>query len=181
MRYRRVVVSGATYFFTLITHDRQTLFSTDANIALWRSAVAKVQRARPFIVEAEVVMPDHLHMIWHLPEDDGDYATRIRLIKTAFTKEFPKSNHGATTNDSRLSKGERAVWQRRYWEHMIRDEHDFHAHLDYIHLNPVKHGLVTQPGDWPHSTFLAWVARGTYEASWGSSELPPLPHRNGRE
>jgi len=181
MRYRRVVEAGASYFFTLVTHRRQRLFAEPAHVDLWHRAVAKVQRARPFVVEAEVILPDHLHMLWALPTDDGNYATRIRLIKTAFTKALGPGETAAPMSKSRLRKSERDVWQRRYWEHQIRDERDFQVHLDYIHFNPVKHGLVARPGHWPHSSFQAWVERGVYEAWWGSDELPPLPEWAGRE
>jgi len=126
MRYRRVFVPGASYFFTLITHERARLFSDAANVDRWRRAVEQVRRTRPFVVEAEVVMLDHLHTIWTLPQADADYATRIRLIKTAFTKDMAFGD-GVTASESRASKGERDVWQRRYWEHVIRDERDFQA------------------------------------------------------
>ena len=174
-------MSGASYFFTLITHQRARLFSGTKNVDRWHRAVRKIQGVRPFVVEAEVVMPDHLHIIWTLPEADADYATRIRLIKTAFTKDLVRWSGGATSNESRASKGERDVWQRRYWEHLIRDEADFQAHLDYIHLNPVKHGAVKRPGDWPHSTFQIWLERGVYDPSWGNDGMPPLPDWAGRE
>ena len=106
----------------------------------------------------------------------------MRLIKTAFTRSIlNRRRHIDERSDSRIAKGEQAVWQRRYWEHMIRDEGDFQAHLDYIHINPVKHGIVPAARDWPHSTFLAWVERGAYELWWGSEEMPPLPEWAGRE
>jgi putative transposase len=181
MRYRRTTVPGGSYFFTLITHQRARLFAEVINVDRWHDAVSKVQRKRPFTIEAEVIMPDHLHMIWTLPPDDTDFATRIRLIKTAFTKELPMCFDGATTSGSRASKGERNVWQRRYWEHAIRDEQDFQVHVDYIHLNPVKHGAVERPGQWPHSTFLAWVEGGAYDPSWGTDDMPLLPDWAGRE
>ena len=180
MRYRRASVPGASYFFTLITQQRQRLFMDQANLTRWHGAVSKVQRARPFAIEAEVIMPDHVHMIWTLPEYDADYTTRIRLIKTMFTKSLPPPQ-GTSANDSRVSKGERDVWQRRYWEHVIRDEKDFQAHVDYIHINPVKHGHVERPGDWPHSTFAQWVEQGSYDPWWGSDDMPPLPDWAGRE
>lgn len=181
MRYRRLVTPGASYFFTLITHQRAPLLSDPGNIARWRRAVAKVQEARPFVVEAEVILPDHLHVIWTMPEVDPDYATRIRLVKTSFTKGLSSGGACSTTSQSRARKGERDVWQRRYWEHMIRDERDFQAHLDYVHINPVKHGLVARPGDWPHSTFHDWLASGAYDPWWGSDEMPPIPDGAGRE
>jgi putative transposase len=181
MRYRRAIVPGATYFFTLITYQRTRPFSNPDNVARWHRAVAKVQSKRYFTIEAEVLLPDHIHMIWDLPEGDADYATRIRLAKSAFTKELPTASLNTPSNDSRATKGERTVWQRRYWEHVIRDENDFHAHVDYIHINPVKHGLVAQPGEWPHSTFRSWLERGAYDPWWGTDDMPPLPDWAGRE
>jgi putative transposase len=180
MRYRRVKVLGASYFFTLITYHRRPLFLDQSHVDRWHRAVSKVQRARPFVIEAEVVMPDHLHVIWTMPESDADYATRVRLIKSAFTKDLT-SPLNMSTNDSRAGRGEQDVWQRRYWEHVIRDEKDFQAHVDYIHINPVKHGLAARPGDWPHSTFLKWVEHGSYDLWWGRDDMPPLPDWAGRE
>jgi putative transposase len=181
MRYRRILEARATYFFTLVTHRREPLLADSANIARWQSAVAKVRRSRPFVVEAEVVLPDHLHLLWTLPDGDGDYAARIRLVKTAFTKSLGMSDDAPARSTSRARKGERAIWQRRYWEHLVRDERDFQAHLDYVHLNPVRHGLVARPGDWPHSTFGMWVERGAYEPWWGTDETPLLPEWVGSE
>ena len=126
-------------------------------------------------IEAEVILPDHLHVLWTMPEGDADYATRIRLVKTEFTKSLVSGRAGVSANKSRANKNERDVWQRRYWEHMIRDDHDFQVRLDYIHFNPVKHALVDRAADWPHSTFQAWVAKGTYDSWWGSNDMPPLP------
>lgn len=173
MRYRRAAIPGATYFFTLVVHERKRLFDLPDNVRRWRDAVAHCALRRPFIVEAEVILPDHIHVLWSLPEGDSDYATRIRLIKTRVTKELAGSE--APSSPSRRSKGERDIWQRRYWEHVIRDERDFQTHLDYIHYNPVKHGLATRPADWPHSTFSDWVEKGSYDPRWGSDEMPPLP------
>jgi putative transposase len=181
MRYRRVVLPGATYFFTLITYQRAPLFSDESNVQRWHRAVAKVQRARPFVVEAEVVLPDHLHMLWTMPDADADYATRMRLIKTVFTKDRTSQFSSRSANESRASKGEGTSWQRRYWEHVIRDERDFQAHLDYIHINPVQHGLVARARDWPYSTFASWLERGAYEPWWGTGDMPPLPAWAGRE
>lgn len=181
MRYRRVFVPGACYFFTLVTYERAPIFANAMAIDLYRRAVRNVQSARPFTLEAEVVLPDHIHLICTLPEGDADYSTRVRLIKTAFTRAMLYRSADAEPSPSRRAKGERAIWQRRYWEHTIRDERDFRAHLDYIHINPVKHGLVMAARDWPHSTFAAWVERGVYNPWWGSSEMPVLPEWAGRE
>jgi putative transposase len=176
MRYRRVFIPGATYFFTLVVHERAPIFTDPDVVDLYRRAVYKVRKAWPFALDAEVILPGHVHLLCSLPEGDADYPTRVRLIKEAFTRAFldwrepPGKRSG-----SRVGRGEQAVWQRRYWEHTIRDERDFQAHLDYIHINPVKHGLVAAAGDWPHSTFLTWVERGVYDLSWGSDEMPQPP------
>jgi putative transposase len=110
-------------------------------------------------------LPDHLHAIWTLPGGDADYMTRWRLIKTAFSRGLPP---GEPVSDSRKAKGERGFWQRRYWEHTLRDERDYAAHFDYIHFNPVKHGHVKDPADWPYSSFHRMVRLGFYPESWTS-------------
>jgi putative transposase len=168
-------------FFTVVTHHRLPLLATPGAVAIFHKAVEAVQRRRPFTVEALVVLSDHLHSIWTLPEDDADYSTRWRLIKEGFTRAYSVL-HGAPTADARRARrGEKAVWQGGFWEHLIGDDRDFSAHLDYIHLNPVKHGFASTPRDWQHSTFLEWVARGAYETHWGADEMPPLPKWVGHE
>ncbi len=179
MRYRRVFISGASYFFTFVTHRRAAFFSDPVEIERYRHAVKKVQGERPFTLEAEVILPDHIHTLWTLPEGDADYPTRVRLIKAAFTRATVRQE--ITRSESRSAKREQTVWQRRYWEHTIRDERDFQAHLDYIHINPVKHGLVAAAREWPHSTFHEWVERGVYDAWWGSGDMPTLPEGVGHE
>lgn len=174
--YRRVFKPGASYFFTLVTHQRAPHLAGIEAVARWHTAVGTVQRKRPFIVEGEVVLPDHLHLLWQPPEGDADYSSRLRLVKSAFTRATVAAGTAmAVISASRAAKGEQAIWQRRFWEHTIRDARDFQAHLDYIHINPVRHGLVAAAKDWPHSTFRDWVARGAYESSWGSSDMPPMP------
>lgn len=149
--YRRVIIPGGVFFFTVVTHERAPLFSSDERVELLRAAFRKVKAARPFHIDAMVVLPDHLHCIWRLPEGDGDYSGRWREIKKAASREI----------DARINgRGERPVWQRRFWEHAIRDEADWRRHVDYIHYNPVKHGLVARPGDWPRSSFGRAVACG---------------------
>ena len=175
MRYRRVLLPGATYFFTLVAHKRAKLFADAANVDRWRTAVAKVRSKRPFVIEAEVILPDHLHVLWTMPDGDADYATRIRLVKTEFTKSLTLGGLVASVNKSRVQKGEREIWQRRYFEHTIRDERDFQARFDYIHYNPVKHALVNRAADWPHSTFQLCVSNGIYDPWWGSDDMPPMP------
>ena len=162
--------------------NARPIFRDAAAVDLYRRAVRKVQAARPFSLEAEAILPDHIHLLLTLPEDDADFPTRVRLIKTAVTRSILRHRQShEDRSDSRIAKREQAIWQRRYWEHTIRDERDFQVHLDYIHINPVKHGLVAAPRDWPYSTFLAWVERGTYEPWWGWDEMPPLPDWVGGE
>ena len=175
MRYRRVNVTGATYFFTLVTERRRPLFREPGVITLFLGSVEKVRSRHPFEVDAYVVLPDHLHALWTLPEGDGKFSTRWRLIKEAFTRAYINTHEAPDRSESRRSKGEQSIWQRRFWEHLIRDDADFAAHLDYIHLNPVHHGLTVAPRDWPHSSFREWVERGVYDAAWGSDALPKLP------
>jgi putative transposase len=122
-----------------------------------------------FTIEAAVVLPDHLHMIWRLPEHDGDYATCWRLIKSHFTHHWGDDRE-IPTSASRQLKGEQAVWQRRYWEHLIRDDWDWQQHVEYIHNNPVKHGLVRAPVEWKYSSFRIFVKQGLYLPDWGSEE-----------
>ena len=116
---------------------------------------------RPFDLQAIVILPDHLHCLWRLPEGDADFSTRWRLIKTRFSKSFGKSAN---------QRGEKEIWQRRFWEHQIQDETDWRNHMDYIHFNPVKHGLVQRAADWPFSSFHRAVERGWYPEDWGEVE-----------
>ena len=181
MRYRRLHVDGASYFFTLVTEQRRRLFDEPTAVMLLDRALALVQTRHPFEIEAQVILPEHLHTIWRLPAGDADFAGRWRLIKSNFTRWYLSSRPRPPRSASRLSKQEQAVWQRRYWEHLIRDDRDFGAHLDYIHYNPVKHGLVRAPRDWPHSTFQQWVESGAYQEDWCCLEGPELPEWAGRE
>jgi putative transposase len=181
MRYRRILQPGATYFLTMVTFGRRPVLADTRVIGHLRAAVSKVQQRSPFIVDAEVILPDHIHVLWTLPDDDADYSTRVRLMKSYFTRSAGNLDAMCGISPSREAKGERAVWQRRFWEHTIHDEKDFLDHLDYIHFNPVKHGLVKAARDWPHSTFQDWVERGVYEPWWGSDDAPPLPQWVGRE
>lgn len=164
MRYRRDRTPGATYFFTLVTQGRHALFAQPINIHRLRSTFARVKAVHPFRIDAIVVLPDHLHCLWTLPEGDADFAGRWNLIKGGFTRALPsEAKPSRGTGDRR----ERSVWQRRYWEHRIRDEDDYARHCDYIHWNPVKHGLVDRAGDWPYSSFGRFVQAEIYSADWG--------------
>ena len=129
-----------------------------------RQSIRFVKQRHPFTIHGWVVLPDHMHCLLELPPNDTDYATRWRLIKGRFSGSLPRTER---LNEVRQRRGERGIWQRRYWEHLIRDEADFRAHMDYIHINPVKHGYVTQVQDWPYSTFRRLVAEGVYSQDWG--------------
>ena len=160
--YRRSRIAGASYFFTVNLADRSQTLLTD-HIGLLRSAFEYTRERHPFIVDAIVVLPEHIHAIWTLPEGDSDFALRWRLIKTVFSRGLPLGEH---RSGSRERKGERGIWQRRYWEHLIRDEADFSRHVDYIHINPVKHGLVPQVAAWPYSSFHRYVQAGILPGDW---------------
>ena len=156
--YRRNFVLGGSYFFTVNLADRRLGLLVE-NIGLLRAAFRSVRERHPFTIDAAVVLPDHLHMIWTMPDRDADFALRWRLIKSAFSHGLPS---GEAVSGSRSAKGERGIWQRRYWEHTLRDQDDFARHLDYIHFNPVKHGHAARVGDWPYSSFRRWVRLGAY-------------------
>ena len=163
MDYRRAWHPGGTYFFTinLLRRTGNDLLVRHADAL--RTVVAQVRNAYPFRIHAWVVLPDHMHCIIEFPKGDRDFALRIRLIKMSFSKKVPLTER---RSDVRVQRGERGIWQRRYWEHLIRDEADYRAHMDYVHINPLKHGLVRRVADWPHSTFHRWVAQGVYPNDW---------------
>jgi putative transposase len=163
MRYRRADVPGATYFFTVNLADRSNTLLVDY-VAVLREAVRVVKQRHPFYIDAFVVLPDHLHALWTLPDDDADFATRWMLIKAGFSRHIPG---GERRSPSRVGKGERGIWQRRYWEHLIRDEGDYRRHVDYIHYNPVKHGYVPCAADWPHSSIHRYIREGAIGRDWG--------------
>jgi len=168
--YRRYRVPGACYFFTVNLQNRRQRLLVDY-IDVLRSVMRKVQQQHPFYIDAMVVLPEHLHCIWTLPVDDADFSLRWRQIKANFSRQLPK--HEPLTA-SRAHKQERGIWQRRFWEHVIRDETDFSRHVDYIYFNPVKHGLVARVVDWPFSSFHRDVQRELYPATWGASYVEVL-------
>jgi putative transposase len=178
--YRRAKTSGASYFFTVVTYQRQPLLCFDESRAVLKKVSQEVARDYPFTVDAWVLLPDHLHCIWTLPEEDSDYPTRWALIKKDFTKNI-KTTSSYIPNQSRKLHREGTIWQRRFWEHQIRDDIDYNNHMDYIHFNPVKHKLVASPRDWPHSTFHRLVGQGVYEEDWGCGVDIILPEDTGRE
>jgi len=160
--YRRNFVAAGSFFFTVNLAERRLSLLTDHIDAL-RDAIRKTRTRRPFTIDAIVVLPDHLHAIWTLPEGDSDFSSRWWLIKSAFSRSLPNNER---ISASRAAKGERGIWQRRYWEHTIRDENDFARHVDYIHINPVKHGLVKRVRDWPYSSFHNLVKLAVYPEDW---------------
>lgn len=168
--YRRALVTGGTFFFTVVTHQRRRLLTDPEARAALRTAIEETRAQHPFHIDAWVLLPDHLHAIWTLPGGDADYSKRWGLIKAKFTKQVKQKYHDPLRmNQSKQRKRESTLWQRRYWEHQIRDDADFARHVDYIHYNPVKHGLVKRVCDWPHSTFHSFVAREVYSPEWGSA------------
>lgn len=169
MDYRRAYVKGGCYFFTVALANRKTDLLVQ-HIDLLRNAFKYVKERHPFTINAMVVLPDHLHCIWTLPEGDCDYAKRWGLIKIYFSKQIPKTER---TNKSRENKGERGIWQRRFWEHVIRDERDYLNHIEYIHINPIKHGYVENAIDWPWSS--VHKINGT---RWGGPRLAKPAHPN---
>jgi putative transposase len=164
--YRRNFVPGGSFFFTVNLADRRLRLLSE-HIDGLRAAFREVRQRRPFTIDAMVVLPDHLHTVWTLPEEDADFATRWRQIKSKFSRALPAVEQ---ISSSRAAKGERGIWQRRYWEHTIRDENDFMRHIDYVHINPLKHGLVTRVIDWPYSSFHSMVKLGVYPEDWAGDQ-----------
>jgi putative transposase len=165
VEYRRPGIAGGTYFFTVNCAERRGIRTLTDNIEALRQSLRKVKSRHPFSIDAVVVLPEHLHCILTLPSGDGDFKTRWALIKAGFSRSLPPVER---RSKSRMARGERGVWQRRYWEHLVRDEEDFERHIAYIHWNPVKHGWVTRVQDWPYSSFHAYVKRGLYSEDWSS-------------
>ena len=164
--YRRNCAPGGTYFFTVNLVDRRRPLLVE-HIDDLRQSVRRVRALMPFHIDAWVVLPEHMHALWTLPEGDADYARRWQAIKMAFSKRVTT---GEMLSASRLRRDERGIWQRRFWEHTIRDERDYATHRDYIHFNPVKHGLATDVAAWPFSSFHRSVAAGMYPPGWAVSE-----------
>jgi len=190
MKYRRAKVKGGTYFFTVVTFNRIKIFYNSDNVALLRGAIRKVMLKHPFQIDAFVLLPDHLHCILTLPQHDSDFSTRWRLIKSYFSRNFDGKNVGwvevrdptnAAICASRERKKEKPIWQRRFWEHLIRNQQDLNRHIEYIHYNPVKHGLIKAPADYLYSSFHRYVERGIYDAQWGAGDIVEFDDTVGYE
>jgi len=169
--YRRVKIAGGTYFFTLVTNQRNNIFLLDKTVDLFLEALNHVKNLHPFNLVAYCILPDHIHLLWDLPDGDDNFSLRISEIKKRFSKhfiaEYGNQNSISTTQRKR---GETGIWQRRFWEHYIRDEEDLNRHIDYIHYNPVKHGLVNRAYDWHSSSFSEYIMKGYYGDDWGVVE-----------
>ncbi|HEY9101647.1 REP-associated tyrosine transposase [Chitinimonas sp.] len=175
MDYRRAWHPGGTYFFTLNLLNRRGEPLLTQHIEPLRTVVAHVRRLYPLTIHAWVVLPDHMHCVIELPEGDHNFALRMRLIKMMFSKALPLTEARSAV---RIGRGERGIWQRRYWEHLIRDEADFRAHVDYVHINPLKHGLVRSVGEWPYSTFHRLVEQGVYPEDWAGGNDVSLSYQD---
>jgi len=179
--YRRYFVPGGTYFFTVVTKNRRPLFDSAAARSLLGKTMRECFRRHPVRVVAIVLLPDHLHVIWTLPPGDDAYSMRWRWIKREFTRGWlAVGGKEEARNLSSIRERRRGIWQRRFWEHTIRNVEDLEAHFDYIHFNPVKHALVARPRDWLWSSFHRWVRQGHYPINWGAAlTLRPLPGNGG--
>ncbi len=182
---------GNIYFFTVVTWKRQRILCHEPCRVMLREAIADVRQTHPFDIMAWVLLPDHTHCIWQLPEGDTNYSKRWGMIKAGYTRRIHKLIHdGVPIKDmlpptsrskSQKKRREGLIWQRRFWEHQIRDENDFNNHCNYIHFNPVKHGLAETPTDWPHSIIHRCIAKGTYPVNWGGKAKVQIPDNVGRE
>ncbi len=173
--YRRAYTAGGTYFFTVVTYRRRKILCNDAVRIALRAGIQSVQQKHPFTIDGWVLLPNHLHCIWTLPENDSDFGIRWAMIKRFVTKQCGSDFfRDDWMNTSKRKRNESTLWQRRFWEHQIRDDGDYEKHMDYLHYNPVKHGLVNQVKDWPHSTFHRYVREGVYDENWGANNFEKI-------
>ena len=167
--YRRIYIPGGTYFFTVVTYKRLSFLTHSTVRATLRTSWRAVQEELPFFLIALCLLPDHLHCMWKLPDKDADYSTRWQKIKEGFSRTIDRTIlPSVESTESRKSKREAPIWQRRFWEHSIRDQVDYNRHFDYIHYNPVKHGYVNKVIEWPWSTFHRYLSQGIYDPDWGN-------------
>jgi putative transposase len=166
--YRRIRVKGGSYFFTVVTFGRRPFLIDDRVSTALRQGIQEMRQSLPFSIDAWILLPDHLHAIWTLPENNDNFGSRWAVIKIAVSRQcgYLVSKDGPT-KESPAKRGETGIWQRRFWDHLIRDDLDFQRHLDYLHWNPVKHGYVKRVIDWPYSTFHRFVNQGLYPPDWG--------------
>lgn len=172
-QYIRGYTPNGIYFFTVVAHERRSIFCEVDFLTAFKSSVHQVKNRYPFEIIAWVQLPDHLHCMWQIPMDDTDYSRRWSMIKRLTTQACPQYHLASQElSRSKVGRNERGIWQRRFFEHQIRNEIDFINHMNYLHYNPVKHGLVAQVKDWPYSSFHRYVDRGDYCIDWGSDSLP---------
>ncbi len=166
--YRRWFVAGGTFFFTVVTYARRPILTTEDGRLFLRNAIKSVQGRHPFTVVANVLLPDHWHLVMQLPTNDHQYSLRMKQIKAEFSDQWLAAGlPEAPVTQSQRQRGERGIWQPRFWEHAVRDEADLERCADYVHRNPRKHQLVDRVADWPWSSFHRFVRLGQYEADWG--------------
>ncbi|GAB3418240.1 transposase [Massilia agilis] len=167
-RYRRVI--GSTFFFTVVAYRRREILCDERIRCALNQAIRLVASQRPFAIDAWVLLPDHMHVIWTLPEGDHDFSTRWSEIKRFVSTNCGGAFHRPVMQtEAAVARRESTIWQRRFWEHRIRDEHDLEIHMDYVHFNPVRHGYVTRADQWPFSTFHRYVSQGMYPVDWGGN------------
>lgn len=172
-RYRRANTPGGTYFFTVVTYRRREILTEPESRAILREVIKEVKQRYPFTIDAWILLPDHLHSIWTLPPGDNDFPKRWGMIKAGFSKQAkPLFHRQEWMNETKTQRRESTIWQRRYWEHQIRNDDDYQRHMDYLHYNPVKHQLVKRAIDWPHSTFHRYVKKGIYAKDWSGAREP---------
>lgn len=177
--YRRARIPGGTYFFTVVTYNRLPILTKETSRTILHNAWIDTCQRFPFETIAICLLPDHLHCIWKLPENDANYSIRWKEIKRLFTKNhLQEIGPGEKRNLSRQNRGEAAIWQRRFWEHTLIDEIDLETHIDYIHYNPIKHGYVEKTSAWPWSSFARFVEKGIYDPEWVGSEVDRLRKYN---
>jgi len=167
-RFRRAT-AGSTFFFTVISHRRRPILCDETIRAALRDAIHAVRMRRPFAIDAWVLLPDHLHCIWTLPDGDSDYSARWSQIKHHVSFRCRDAYDDSLLGRAGKARGEAAIWQRRFWEHRIRDDVDMERHVDYIHFNPVRHGHAVHAATWPYSTFSRYVREGVYPPDWGGA------------
>ena len=170
MEYRRFYIQGGTYFFTVVTYNRKPIFSSDEVISLLRCSFHYTMQKHPFTIIANVILPDHMHFIWTLPENDDNYSLRWQMIKNHFTRHYINKEIKSSSSSKQL-KGEKDIWQRRFWEHYIYNQEDFENHFNYIHYNPVKHEYVESASEWEYSSIHKYIKEGYEEPTETGMDL----------
>ena len=180
--YRRYFVPGGTFYFTVVTYARRPILTTNHGRRFLRNAITSVKKRHPFLLVANVLLPDHWHLIMQLPPNDDRYSLRIKQIKTEFTEQWLEAGlPEAKVTKSQQERGERGIWQPRFWEHTVRDDEDLARCADYIHWNPRKHQLVDRVRDWEWSSFHRFVELGQYDINWGGTAPPGVDDDNWGE